>query len=61
MAKAKDHMCPICGRPHIPAKKVQDALKLVDAGISLSASARAAGISRQRLHQLLKAREAKLI
>jgi predicted DNA-binding protein (UPF0251 family) len=48
--------CPTCGRPHIDPKRVRDALRLVDAGVRQSTAARAAGISRQRLNQLVKAR-----
>lgn len=51
--------CPTCGRPHIDPKRVADALALVDAGVRQSAAARAAGISRQRLSQLVLARKRK--
>ncbi len=48
--------CPTCGRQYIDPKRVQNALRLIAAGVGLSAAARAALISRQRLHQILKAK-----
>lgn len=50
--------CPMCGHWHIRQKAVDDAFRLVDAGVRQATVARATGISRQRLNQLLKARKA---
>lgn len=51
--------CPTCGHLHIHPKAVEDAIRLVKAGVRQSAAARAAGISRQRLNQILKAQKVK--
>lgn len=52
----KKHKCPTCGRIWIPPAKIRDAIRLVDAGIRPAVAARAAGISRQRLSQVMKDR-----
>jgi hypothetical protein len=46
--------CPSCGRPYIPPKRILNAIRLMKAGVGLSAAARAAGVSKQRLSQIKK-------
>lgn len=57
LSKTTRHfVCPTCGHKHVHPDAVLDGIRLVRAGVRLSAAARAAGISKQRLSQIIKAR-----
>lgn len=48
--------CPTCGRSYIPPKRIDDGINLFKAGVRLSAAARACGVSKQRLGEIIKAK-----